>query len=388
MSSVTAETLLLSYTDLSSAPHETISDRRADVEAKQAQAAALLQEAECEGLLLLDPDNFTWMTSGGAARGVLDPGEMPALYFTAEQRWVLASNVDSQRLFDEEINGLGFQLKEWPWHWGREQLLADLQRGRKLACDQPFGDSKPVGDRLRVRRRTMTTYEQGCYGALGQIVGHALEATCRHLQQGESEREVAGQLSHRLLHRGATPLRIEVAGDGRSRLYRQGGFTARPIDEYAVLTVTGRKYGLCATASRTVCFGRPDPDFAREHDTACKVSATYLASTWPDAVPRDVLALGRKVYLLTDTEHEWRLAPPGHVTGRSPVELAFLPKTEETLQAGWAVTWQARVGAASSCDTFLVAEDGPRVITPTESWPAKRIRVQGAEFFRPDMLIR
>ena len=36
----------------------------------------------------------------------------------------------------------------------------------------------------------------------------------------------------------------------------------------------------------------------------------------------------------------------------------------------------------------ILAEDGPRVITPTEFWPSKRIRVQGAEFYRPDLLIR
>lgn len=389
MSVVTAETLLSSLADPGQAPHEAGSDRRADIEAKQAQIASLLQEVGAEGLLVLDPDNFTWLTSGGAARGALDPAEMPGLYLNADQRWLLSSNVDSQRLFDEELNGLGFQLKEWPWHWGREQMLADLCRNRTVVCDMPFEAAKQViRDRLCLLRRRMSTYEQACLAAVGQLVSHALEATCRHLQPGDTEREAAGQLSHRLLHRGATPVRIEAAADGRSRQYRQGGFTGTHVREYAVLTVTARKYGLCATASRSVCFGSPEPQLAREHDTACKVSATYLASSWPDAVPREVLGLGRRVYLLTDSEHEWRLAPQGHVTGRSPVELALLPKTEDVIQAGWVVTWNARVGAASSCDTFLVAENGPLVVTPTEFWPSKRIRVQGAEFYRPDILLR
>ena len=41
-----------------------------------------------------------------------------------------------------------------------------------------------------------------------------------------------------------------------------------------------------------------------------------------------------------------------------------------------------------SCDTFLISEEGPRSITAAENWPLKRIRVQGAEFVRPDLLIR
>ena len=45
--------------------------------------------------------------------------------------------------------------------------------------------------------------------------------------------------------------------------------------------------------------------------------------TWPDALPRQILATSRRVYQLTGYEHEWRLSPQGHVTGRSPLELAL-----------------------------------------------------------------
>jgi hypothetical protein len=48
----------------------------------------------------------------------------------------------------------------------------------------------------------------------------------------------------------------------------------------------------------------------------------------------------------------------------------------------------ASVGAACSCDTFLVTGDGPLSVTPTQVWPLKRIRVQGAEFLLPDLLLR
>ena len=78
-------------------------DRRSDVDAKQALVAAVLRDVSCDGLLVLNQDNLAWLTSGGVARGVLDPNSVPALYFTAESRWALCANVDSQRLFDEEL---------------------------------------------------------------------------------------------------------------------------------------------------------------------------------------------------------------------------------------------------------------------------------------------
>src|SRR5208282_5342630 len=83
-------------------------DRRADADAKQTRVAKLLGDIGCDGLLVLEPENFAWLTAGGAGRCVLDPHEQPALYFSAEGRCALSSNVDSQRLFDEELEGLGF----------------------------------------------------------------------------------------------------------------------------------------------------------------------------------------------------------------------------------------------------------------------------------------
>jgi Xaa-Pro aminopeptidase len=364
-------------------------DRRADVEGKHARVASMLQESGSDGLLVLEPENFAWLTSGGTAWGVLDRAELPALFYTTDERWVLSSNVDSQRLFDEEVNGLGFHVREWPWQLGRKKFLHDFCADKRYACDQFWENLKPVGENLRQHRRTLTGFEQACFRVVGQIAVHAIEATGRSINpEGLTEQEVAGQICHRVLHKGADPVAVSLMADGRSQLYRQAGFTAEPIHRSCVMTLTARKYGLCVTASRALSFGPPEETFIKEQEAACKISATYIASTWPDALPSQILAAGRRVYQLTGYEHEWRLSPQGHVTGRSPVELPLLPHTEELFHLGYAVTWHASVGAAVSCDTFLITDHGPESITPAETWPQKRIRVQGGEFLRPFILRR
>jgi hypothetical protein len=363
-------------------------DRRTDVELKQGRIAAILQETGCEGLLVSQQDNFSWLTAGGTARGILDPGALPALFFGADARWLLCSNADSQRIFDEEIDGLGFQLKEWPWHLGRAALLDDLCQGRNIAVDVPREGCKLVAPQLDLVRRELTDYQIACYRMLGQTLSHAIEATGRTLTSGETEREVAGQISHRLLHRGVHPLLISVTGDGRGRMYRQAAFTSAPVTRTCVMTVAARKYGLCARASRVISFGQADANFRRDHDCACKISATYVAGSWPDSVPRQILLTGQRIFQLTGVEHEFYLAPQGHVTGHAPVELAMSLHEEQLLQARWAITWCVAVGSAVSCDTFLITEDGPFPITAAENWPLKRIRIQGAEFVRPDVLVR
>ncbi len=363
-------------------------DRRADVELKQTKVATLLQETGCDGLLVMQPENFAWLTGGGMPRGILDPDTTPAVYFTADARWLLCSNVDTQRLFDEEIDGLGFQVKEWPWHLERAALLADLCQGRNVASDTPCAACKVVAPELRQLRRSLSDYEIACYRTLGQTLSHALEATGRTLSVGDTEREVAGQVTHRLLHRGVQPLVVSVSADSRGRVYRQAAFTSTQVQHTCVMTVAARKYGLCARASRAVSFGQADVNFRRDHDAACKISATYVAGSWPDSIPRQILMTGQRIFQLTGVEHEFFLAPQGHLTGYAPVEGNLLLSDEQLLQPRWALTWCVAVGAAVSCDTFLITEDGPRAITAAENWPLKRIRIQGAEFVRPDVLVR
>jgi Xaa-Pro aminopeptidase len=386
--SAPAEKLDWSPETAPAAAPDSTPDRGTDLAAKQAWVASLLRETGCAGLMVVEPENFAWLTSGGTARGVLNPADLPVLFFSPEQRCVVSSNADSQRLFDEELDGLGFQLKEWPWYWGREQLLADLCQGRKAACDRPQGDCLLVNDQLRQRRQALSLYEQACLRSLGQLVGHALEATCRNLVPGQTERETAGQLGHRLFHRGAYPVSISVAADDQARLYRQSGFTSTPIERYCVLTATARKYGLYVTASRTVSFGRLDDRLRQESEAACKVAATYVGATWADAVPQAIFNTARNTYQVSGFEHEWRLCPQGFVTGRVPVELLLLPKMKELLQLGWAITWQASVGAALTSDTYLITSQGPEVITPCEAWPLKRIRFHGADILQPAPLER
>jgi hypothetical protein len=102
-----------------------------------------------------------------------------------------------------------------------------------------------------------------------------------------------------------------------------------------------------------------------------------------------LLMAGRRIGKIVGFEHEWRLSPPGHITGRAAVERAFVPLTAELLRPGWAVTWRASIGAACSCDTYLVTTEGPQLITPvSKQWPQKWIKIQGDTLIRPDVLSR
>src|SRR3954451_17513982 len=66
----------------------TLASRRAEIDAKQEQVEALLDEAGAEALLLLESANIAWLAGAPLCQGIPDPAEWPALWLTPNQRWL------------------------------------------------------------------------------------------------------------------------------------------------------------------------------------------------------------------------------------------------------------------------------------------------------------
>lgn len=362
--------------------------RRADIDAKQAVLARIFKEMECEAVILFMPSHVAWFTGGMTARGLIADGERPGVYTNGRQRWLVCGNVDSQRLFDEELDGLGFMLKEWHWAIGRAALLGELVANKRVASDRPFPGLPLVNERLRPELRPLMPTDRANYESLGGLVAHALEATARAIQLGDTEAEVAGQLANRAARRGVEPVTLSVVAEDRGTVFRRAGFTDAPIRHACHLQLTGFRDGLSVTAGRTVFFGPVDPARRTAFDTAVRVSAVYRASSKPGQTV--ATAVDTSVHLLRDGpfEHEWRLSQPGFGTGWFPADELRKAGVDEKFSAGQPLTWQARVGGAAVVDTVLVSDAGAVPITPPDGWPVRRVVLNGVPFDVPDALVR
>jgi Xaa-Pro dipeptidase len=365
-----------------------VAKRRADIDAKQQKVARLLEEMECEGVVLLMPAHVAWFTGGMNVRGLVADGERPGIYTNGRQRWILASNIDAQRLFDEELDGLGFQLKEWQWSVGRAVLLGELVAGKRFASDRPFPNMPLVNERLRLELRPLTEYEQALYFELGKAVVHAVEATARSLVRGETEREIAGHLAHRLYRHGVEATSISIAADDRGRRVRRAGFTEATVARVCYLQATGCRDGLYATVGRTIVFGPPDDAFRAEFDTAVKMAAIHRAMSVPGETVGSAAEAARKLVLGTPHEYEWRHSQPGYGAGRFAVEELRKAGQDERFDLGWPLVWQTKIGQAAIVDTVMVDQYSSMPVTPPEVWPFKRVKLREQYIDVPDILMR
>lgn len=363
-------------------------ERAEEVERRHHLLAAFLELTGDDALILQRPSNFAWLTCGGTNCRPGAGDAAAALFITPDARVALCNAVDSAELFDFELPGLGFQLKERPWDEPRQVLLNDLCRGRRVATDVPSPGLRDVGGELADFRRALGPREWAELRGLSRLLTHAIEATARHFSPGDSEAEVAGQLAHRLLRHQVTPVRIQVIADGRGRRYRHWGFSNDSIDRCCVISALVRRRGLHCGATRTVSLGQPPAALVEAHQRAALVAATAfyfsqagweLAQTWRRIA---------RIYEKYGAAEEWHDADQGEVLGYEPVEAIAAPRATYRLSPGTPVFWHPSVQAAAVGETILVHADRTEIVTQPEDWPQLSVNVKGTAIEVPDILCR
>jgi Xaa-Pro dipeptidase len=366
---------------------DPIARRRATIEARLGQVTEILAEMQCEAVVFILPQHISWLCGGLNLRGLFADTERPGIYTNGKQRWILCSNLDSQRLFDEELDRLGFQLKEWQWATGRAALLGELTNGKKVACDRPFPNMPLINEKLRSVVRPLSDYDLSVYRKLGRGVAHALEATARNAEPLDTEQELAGHIAHRLMRHGIEPSAVTVSGAQHNAKYPRPGVTKDVPQGVVRLQATGSWDGFYVTCSRSFCVGLPTAQERQDHDFACKLSAAYRSYLMPEETFATVAEAGKRLTFNTDYEFDSRLTPLGYGTGRVNAEELRRMGQDERFQVNQPLITQARAGSALIVDTVVV--QSPLMgVTPTSDWPFKRIRIGDKAFDVPELLVR
>lgn len=362
--------------------------RLIDVERKHRSVTDFLKSRRYDALLLTDPLNFAWFTSGGdSSRG--GSGEaMAALFITPEARVVATTNINTGQLFDHEIPGMGFQLKERPWNEPRTALLDDLCRGRTVASDSGYPQTRDVSTELTRMRLPLTAVECERAHEVGRRVAHAVEATARSCASGQTEAEIAAEVAHRLIKHEVQIERIQVCADGDRRRYPHWSYGPKPVAKYVSISAVGRRLGLCAAATRTVAFEETPNELRQAYNRAALLHATGMYFSRPDMTLSDIWERVQRIFEKYGCPGDWQSTDQAEITGYFATEIAFVPKSDLHPSARMPIHWHPRVGPAICGDTILTTEDEFELLTPTESWPRLSIDVKGQRVQCPDILLR
>ncbi|GAA4714995.1 M24 family metallopeptidase [Brevibacillus fulvus] len=355
-----------------------------DFQQKVEQLRKLLRAKQLDGLLIGQQKNFSWLTGGRSFVNLGTERAVGTIFVSLDTAVLFASNIEAQRLIDEEVQAEFAEVKVFPWHLpGRlEQLLADWTEGKQVLWDSELEAE------LSVMRSILSDDEQVRIRSLARETAEALEQTARQISIGETEYEIAARLAANCIARGIEPIVNLVGTDQRIFQRRHPLPTTKRLERYAMLVVGGRRQGQIVSCTRLVHFGQPPAELERRLQAVATVDAALILSTVPGKQFEQLFATLQEVYQTVGFANEWQHHHQGGLSGYLSREQLLLPGLVREVQANQAFAWNPSISGVKSEDTILVTANGPEILTFTGQYPTVEAVWNGSKLARPGILVR
>jgi antitoxin VapB len=348
---------------------------------KLAALRNVMLRCQVDSLVLNQACNFAWLTDGGSSYiNVATDEGLASLVVTKDKQYVVADNIETPRLQAEEPLA-GWEFVFGPWAEGRLPLIAKIA-GSAVGADTQFPGARNIAPEINPLRFHLDAQEAERFQLVGAATGRALQAATRAVEPGMSENQIAGLISHQAYAHNVVPTVVLVASDERITNFRHPLPTPKKIDSYAMLIVCGRRWGLIASATRLIHFGKLSDDLRRRADACAVVDSAFIHATRTGATLGDVFQAGMRAYAEQGFPDEWRLHHQGGLAGYQPREVLGTPTGTEVIGVTQAFAWNPSITGVKSEDTVLLSDNKCEIITQVDEWPY--IEIEGIR--RPDIL--
>jgi Xaa-Pro aminopeptidase len=347
-----------------------------EFQAKLSVIRALLDKYNADGLLLRRVSSFAWATCGATSYVNTATTEGAAsLLVTRDCCFLATNNIEAPRL--EQESGLVEQGWEFRIsHWTNPLLeLNKLAAGLNLIADVSFGSAKDVSAELSRLRTSLTPAEEQRFRELGQFCAQAMDSAARAVRPQMTEYEIAALLGGEAQKRGVQAIVNLIATDERIYRFRHPLPTEKKLEKYALLVLSGRRWGLVCSISRLVHFGRIPADVQKRIDATAHVNAALIAHTRPGRSLDEIFQRGQAEYAATGFPDEWRFHHQGGAVGYEPREYLGLPGSTNMVSVGQAYAWNPTIAGAKMEDTILVGTLSNEILTTTPNWPVISITI-------------
>jgi len=371
---------------------------RGDIFATRAREAAekrervrrYLEARKLTAVVLTQQRNFAWYTCGGDNHVVTaSEAGFASLVITRDRQCVVTSNIEAQRIRDEEV-GSGFEVLDYPWHepGKRDELLRQVIGAGRAASDDGSAGLPLLEPDFTELRYVLTPEEVARYRWLGRTASEVVTIVGREIEPGMTESEVSGRLCGELEKRRITPTVVLIAADDRIARYRHPIVTDRRIEKIVMVVLCARRWGLVCSLTRLIHFGPVPAALAERHAAAVAVDAAFILGTRPGRPVGEIFAEATAVYAARGFADEWKLHHQGGAAGYGEREYVVTPGDTRRVYAHQAFAWNPSITGTKSEDTIIASEDGPEVISTPFEWPTLEVTYGGGKVRRAAILER
>ncbi len=365
-----------------------------EISAKHQRIIGYMREKGLSCIVLSSRPNFSWLT-GGKLNYVNPATEtgVASLIITSEKIVCLTTNIESQRIADEELSGSGIEVSNHYWHDGdkRSEIFRELIPEGKTACDIAVAglpaDSSPLDSAFDVLRWSLLPEEISRYKDAGSASSLAMEKTISQITPGMTEFEIAGLAARNIYNESARPWVLLIAADERIKKYRHPIPTGKKLEKMAMIVFCVEKHGLICSLTRIVSFGPIDDEIRKKHDATVKIDAAVNYESTEGKSLSGMFDFICGQYAEVGYGDEYNLHHQGGPTGYKTRDCIALPTEKRKLLNNQAFAWNPSITGTKSEDTIIMTDGKPIIVTQASSnWPMIEVKYKGKTMLRPDIL--
>jgi Xaa-Pro aminopeptidase len=357
---------------------------------KVSKIRQLLKDKKLDAIFLSAQSSFAWLSDGGRGHvAMASESSVGSFFITQKEVYLITNNIEAQRLKEEELPNLDYQVKEHFWYDNnqKDNIISELCSDKRIGSDTPMDGAVDVAQDVAELRYILTDAEVLHYKELGKDCGEAIGKVCKSMKPGLSEFEMAGIMASELYSRSITPIVLLIAVDDRIERYRHPLPTDKRVEKYGMIVICGRKYGLIASATRLFHFGKMSDELRRKHNAVVEVDTVFIAESKPDAVIGDIFAAGQKMYADKGFTGEWQFHHQGGPAGYAARDYVGTPGNASKVLKPQALAWNPSIKGTKSEDTIITTDDKPEIITSTPDWPMISVQYKGETWVRSDIIV-
>ena len=331
-------------------------------------------------LRLRGTDWFAWITAG-ASNTVLLTWEtgVAEVLVTPDEAWILADEVDAQRLKDEELpDNFRVFISAWAIPEAKDEFVQNRAVRCALYSDRPATGERPLPLEIVQHKLILTPPEMSRYRQVGRSAAEAATEVMTAAQPDWTELELAAAGAQALWRRNLQPAQMLAAGSARLYSYRQPTPGRNTLGRVAMLAFSARGYGLHANLTRFVSFEPLEGSEQILHEQVRDIEAEALHCCIPGTRLSQVYDLFSENYTrrghtaAIDQNHQ------GGLTGYQTREIMADPTSTHCLRKCETVAWNPSLAGARIEDTFLIHDSldhdpqrhhGLENLTRDDQWP-------------------
>ncbi len=358
-----------------------------EFELKLRRIDELLNHYSLDALLLRQSASFAWATCGvDCSVNIADRYGAASILIAPHGRYILTDNIEAACLQEEPyLKDQKWEFRISPWY-SQDGMVAELTQGLQLGADCEYPGATDLQDEIGRVRGALQPEEIERFRVVCRTSAEAMDAAILTIRPGLTELQIAGILARNVISRGVQPVVQLVGTDDRIYKFRHPLPTEKRLEKYAMLSLSGRKYGMVASVTRLVHFG-PISEELRNKARACAlVDAHYVTATRPGKRLNEIFQEAADCYRLYGFEDEWHLHRQGGLAGYAPCEVVATPETPDEVRQGQAYAWNPSITGLQSGDPILVGESRNEVLTAIPHWPVVKVNLRGQTVERPGIL--